>query len=47
MVERFSRINQQLFAVLSNGQVINTPATTLAWRYSFNNVENINAIAAV
>jgi hypothetical protein len=47
MVERFVPVDQKLFAILSNGQVIAAPLVATAWRYAFPNVEKATAIAAV
>ena len=47
MVERFAQVDHRLFAILSNGQVINAPPVALVWRYSFTNAEKVMAIAAV
>jgi photosystem II stability/assembly factor-like uncharacterized protein len=47
MVERFVQIDDRLFAILSNGQVIGTPPVALVWRYAFTQLERVSAMAAV
>lgn len=45
MVERFTQIGDELFAVLSNGELIAAPIATLEWRYILRDLEDIHAIA--
>ena len=45
MVERFFQAGEELFAVLSNGEVLRTSLSTLAWKRIFPNFHNVNAMA--
>jgi hypothetical protein len=45
MVERFSQAGAELIAVLSNGQALITPLSTLAWRPLLAELRDINAIS--
>jgi hypothetical protein len=45
MVERFFQAGEELFAVLSNGEVLTTSLSTLAWKRIFPNFHNVNAMA--
>jgi photosystem II stability/assembly factor-like uncharacterized protein len=47
MVERFVQVDDRIFAILSNGQVISTPSAALVWRYAFTQLERVRAMAAV
>ena len=47
MVERFAQIDAELFAVLSNGELIAAPIASLEWRYVLRNVKDIRAIASM
>ncbi|HSL42163.1 MAG TPA: hypothetical protein VK897_01950 [Anaerolineales bacterium] len=44
MVERFYQANDELFAVLSNGQLFNTSVASLEWQRVLPNITGINAI---
>jgi photosystem II stability/assembly factor-like uncharacterized protein len=44
MVERFFQADDELFAVLSNGQVVSTSFKRLEWRYILQDVTNVNAV---
>lgn len=44
MVERFFQADNELFAVLSNGQLLSAPLSTLEWHRILPNVTNVNAI---
>ena len=46
MVERFAAAGEELFAVLSNGQLISAPLSGLRWQAVLPEVEEVNAIAA-
>lgn len=45
MVERFFQSGEELFAILSTGEVLNTPLSTLSWEHTFPNTNNVNAMA--
>ncbi|HJQ13341.1 MAG TPA: hypothetical protein VJ830_01235 [Anaerolineales bacterium] len=45
MVERFFEAVDELFAVLSSGEVLSTSLSTLEWKRTFPNINNVNAIA--
>ena len=47
MVERFFLANEELFAVLSNGQLLSTSLNNLEWQYILPNVKNVNAITTM
>jgi photosystem II stability/assembly factor-like uncharacterized protein len=47
MVERFFQLDQDLFAVLSNGQLLTTSLAGLAWRRIFPNIDQVNAMASL
>jgi hypothetical protein len=47
MVERFAQIDNQLVAVLSNGQLRVAPLTTLRWRRVLFEITDVNAIASM
>jgi len=44
MVERFFQAGDELFAVLSNGQLLSAPFSTLEWKRVLPNINGINAI---
>ena len=44
MVERFFQADEELFAVLSNGQLLSAPLSTLDWKRLLPNISNVNAI---
>ncbi len=44
MVERFFQADEELFAVLSNGQLLSAPLSSLEWRRILPNITDINAI---
>jgi hypothetical protein len=45
MVERFFQADDDLFAVLSNGQLLMAPLSTLEWQRILTQVNHVNAIA--
>ena len=45
MVERFEQIGNDLFAVLSNGQLLEAPLISLAWRRILPDVPGVAAVA--
>jgi hypothetical protein len=45
MVERFVQGDQDLFAVLSNGELLAAPLETLAWKRILSDVEGVRALA--
>jgi len=47
MVERFTQIDTELFAVLSNGQLLCATLATLAWRPILPEVKSVNVVAAM
>jgi len=47
MVERFAQISSELFAVLSNGELLVTQLSAMEWRRIMPGVENVNAITAM
>ena len=47
MVERFVPVEDELLALLSNGQVLAAPLKTLAWRNLLLPVEGVNAVTSV
>jgi photosystem II stability/assembly factor-like uncharacterized protein len=47
MVERFFQAGDELFAVLSNGQLLSTSLNMLDWQYILSNIKSVNAIAAM
>lgn len=47
MVERFFQADDELFAILSNGQLLSAPLSTLEWRRVLTNVTGINAMAKI
>ena len=44
MVERFAQVADELWAVLSNGELLTTPLETLHWQRVLADVKNINAV---
>ena len=46
MVERFFQAGEELFAVLSNGDVLNTSVSTLEWKRILPNINTVNAITS-
>lgn len=44
MVERFFQVDDELFAVLSNGQLLRAPLSTLEWHRILPGIGNVNAI---
>jgi len=47
MVERFAQIGSELFAVLSNGELLSTQLAALEWRHILAEAGKVNAIAAI
>jgi photosystem II stability/assembly factor-like uncharacterized protein len=47
MVERFFQTNDELFAVLSNGQVLSTSLSTLEWQRILPNIADVNAVTTM
>lgn len=47
MVERFFQAGDELFAVLSNGQLLVTSLNRLEWQTILPNIENVNAITTM
>ncbi len=44
MVERFAHIADELWAVLSNGELLVAPLATLQWRQTLSDVKGVNAV---
>lgn len=47
MVERFAQIGSELFAVLSNGEVVSTQVSALKWKRVFLDVSKVNVVTAM
>ncbi len=47
LVERFTQINDILFAVLSNGELLTSPLDALHWRQILPNVPGVNALVSL
>jgi hypothetical protein len=47
MVERFFQMKDELFAVLSNGQLLSAVLSTLEWHRILPNISDVNAITAM
>ena len=47
MVERFFQADEELFAVLSNGQLLSTSLNAIEWQSILPNVKNVNAITTM
>ena len=47
MVERFMQIDSELFAVLSNGELLVTQLSALNWQRILPDVKDVNAITAM
>jgi hypothetical protein len=47
MVERFSGIDDELFAVLSNGRVLAAPVTSLSWSEILPEVEGVTCVTTM
>lgn len=47
MVERFKQIGDELYGVLSNGELIVAPLDTLQWRRIFEDIKDINAVSGM
>lgn len=47
MVERFFQADDELFAVLSNGQLLSTSLSTLEWHRILPDINNVNAITTM
>ena len=47
MVERFVQSNEELFAILSNGQLLGASLSTLEWSRILPNITGVNAIANI
>ncbi len=45
MVERFLQAGDELFAILSTGEVLSSLLSTLEWKHTFPNINNVNAVA--
>jgi photosystem II stability/assembly factor-like uncharacterized protein len=44
MVERFAQLHDELWAVLSNGELLVAPLATLQWRQTLSGVKGVNAV---
>jgi photosystem II stability/assembly factor-like uncharacterized protein len=47
MVERFTQIDSELFAVLSNGELLSAPLKSLEWKRILPDAKDVNAITAM
>jgi photosystem II stability/assembly factor-like uncharacterized protein len=47
MVERFFQTGDELFAILSTGEVFSTPPSALEWKRTFPEINNVNAMAQI
>jgi hypothetical protein len=47
MVERFTQVNDQLLAVLSNGELLGTSLNSIAWRRLLPEVHDVHAVAGI
>lgn len=47
MVERFFQTGDELFAVLSTGEVLSASLSALEWKGAFPNITNVNAMAQI
>jgi photosystem II stability/assembly factor-like uncharacterized protein len=47
MVERFFQAGDELFAVLSTGEVLSSSLSTLEWKRIFPNLKNVNAMVQI
>jgi photosystem II stability/assembly factor-like uncharacterized protein len=47
MAERFVQVDDELFAVLSNGQLISAPLSTLEWQRILPDISDINAVTTM
>jgi hypothetical protein len=47
MVERFVQAGDELFAVLSTGEVLSSSLSRLEWKRTFPSFTNVNAIAQI
>ena len=47
MVERFVQVGDDLLAVLSNGELLSAPLSTLTWQHILPNVSNVKAVGAM
>ena len=47
MVERFFQVDDELFAVLSNGQLLSTLLSTLEWHRILPSISNVNAVTTM
>jgi photosystem II stability/assembly factor-like uncharacterized protein len=47
MVERFFQADDELFAVLSNGQLLSTSLSKLEWQPILPDIENVNAVTTI
>ncbi len=47
LVERFTQVGDELFAVLSNGELLAAPLSTLEWQHPFPQINNVNALTTM
>lgn len=47
MVERFVQANNELLAVLSNGQLLSATLSTLAWHHILTEISDVNAVTLI
>jgi hypothetical protein len=47
MVERFFQMDDELFAILSNGQLLSAFLSTLEWRRILPDINQVNAVTSI
>ena len=47
MVERFTQVDEELFAVLSNGELFSAPLASLEWKRILPDVKDVNAVTTM
>jgi hypothetical protein len=47
MVERFEQVGEDLFAVLSNGELLVAPLASLQWQRVLTDLEDVHAVTSM
>jgi hypothetical protein len=47
MVERFEQVGDELFAVLSNGELLVAPLASLQWKRVLTELDDVNAVTSM
>ena len=47
MVERFEQVGEELFAVLSNGELLVAPLASLQWKRVLTELEDVRAVTSM